>query len=71
MQCLKCKNLEEAFDSRLSKYVEACSAAYYRVSTELAAMKNVDMERARYDLEEHQLTCLSRRHPAVLESALG
>jgi len=58
MDCIKCKNLEEAFESRLSKYIEACSAAYYRVSTELAAKKNVDMERARYDLEEHRFTCV-------------
>ena len=59
MDCLECKNLEEAFESRLSKYIEARSAAYYRVSTELAAKKNVDMERAKSDLEEHQLVCVS------------
>jgi hypothetical protein len=59
MACLECRNLEEAFESRLSKYVEACSAAYYRVSKELAAKKNVDMERAKSDLEEHQLVCVS------------
>jgi hypothetical protein len=53
MDCLECKNLEEVFESRVSKYIEARSAAYYRVSTELAAKKNVDMERARDDLEEH------------------
>ena len=53
MDCLECKNLEEVFESRVSKYNEARSAAYYRVSTELAAKKNVDMERARNDLEEH------------------
>jgi len=29
----------------------------YRVSTQLAASKNVDMERAKSDLEEHQLAC--------------
>ncbi|MGA2335912.1 MAG: hypothetical protein WA383_00100 [Terriglobales bacterium] len=40
-------------------YIEALSAAYYRVSTELAACKNVDMERAKSDLEEHRLLCLS------------
>jgi hypothetical protein len=40
-------------------YVEALSAAYYRVSTELAAHKNVDMERAKSDLEEHRLVCVS------------
>ncbi len=57
MDCLECKNLEEVFESRLSQYIEARSAAYYRVSTKLAAKKNVDMERARNDLEEHQLIC--------------
>jgi hypothetical protein len=59
MDCIECKNLEQAFESRLSKYIEACSAAYYRVSKELAAKKNVDMERAKTDLEEHQLVCVS------------
>jgi hypothetical protein len=58
MDCLACKNLEEAFESGLSKYMEARSAAYYRVSTELAAKKKVDMERAKSDLEEHQLICV-------------
>jgi len=70
MDCLKCKNLEQAFESRLSEYIEARSAAYYRVSTELAAYKNVDMERARNDMEEHQLVCVSaaevrRREPMI------
>jgi hypothetical protein len=59
MDCLECKGLEEAFESGLSKYIEACFAAYYRVSTELAAKKKVDMERAKSDLEEHQLVCIS------------
>jgi hypothetical protein len=59
MDCTECTNLEEAFEARLSKYIEARSAAYYRVSTELAAKKNVDMERAKSDLEEHLLVCVS------------
>jgi len=53
MECLKCTHLEEAFQSRLSDYNEARFSAFYQVSTELAAKKNVDLERARYDLEEH------------------
>jgi hypothetical protein len=61
MGCLTCTNLEQALESRLSKYSEARSAAFYQVSTELAAKKKVDMERARNDMEEHQLTCPSRR----------
>ena len=59
MDCLMCKDLEKAFESRRSQYVEARFAAYYRVSAELAAYKNVDMERAKSDLEEHQLVCVS------------
>jgi len=58
MNCLERKNLEEAFESRLSQYIDACTAAYYRVTTELAAKKNVDMERAKNALEEHQLVCV-------------
>lgn len=59
MDCLTCMDLRQAFESKLGKYVEARSAAYYRVSTELAAPKNVDMERSWSDLEEHQLVCVS------------
>jgi hypothetical protein len=49
MNCLKCKELSGAFEFRRNEYVEARSSAYYRVSTQLAAKRNVDMERARYD----------------------
>ncbi len=59
MDCLECRYLEQALKSGLDKYIEARSAAYYRVSTELAAIRNVDMERARNALEEHQLVCVS------------
>jgi len=55
MDCLECKKLEDAFKSKLGLYIEARSAAYYRVSTELAAKKNVDMERARNNMKEHRL----------------
>ena len=58
MTCLVCKDLERTLDYKRSKYFEARSAAYYRVSTELAAQKNVDMERAKSDLEEHKLMCV-------------
>lgn len=59
MTCLICKDLERTLDYRRSKYFEARSAAYYQVSTELSAQKNVDMERAKSDLEEHRLVCVS------------
>jgi len=54
VDCKICTDLERTFESRRSKYIEARSAAYYRVSTELAAYQNVEMERAKSDLEEHQ-----------------
>ena len=59
MDCLECKNLEQALEFTLNEFVEARSSAYYRVSTKFAAKKNVDMERARYDLEEHCAVCAS------------
>lgn len=62
MDCFECKNLKQAVEWRLSKYREARSAAFYHVSTELAAKKKVDMERARNDLEEHQLICALAPH---------
>jgi hypothetical protein len=66
MDCPMCKDLERAFESRRRNYIAVRSAAYYRVSTELAAYKNVDMERAKSDLEEHQLVCVSA--PKVRQS---
>ena len=59
MTCLICRDLERTLDFRRSRYFEARSAAYFQVSTKLAAQKNVDMERAKIDLEEHQLACAS------------
>ncbi len=57
MNCLECKDLDRAFQSRLAGYIAARSAVFYRVSTELAARKQVDMERAKTDLQEHQSAC--------------
>ena len=57
MKCSDCKYLERVFESSIERYVAACSAAFYRVSTEFAARKNVDMERAKNDLEEHRRLC--------------
>jgi len=59
MACLICRDLERTLDFRCSKYFEARSAAHYHVSTELAAQKKIDMERAKSDLEEHLLICVS------------
>ena len=59
MNCSICRNLEQAFEAGLSEYVEARSSAGYQVSKRHAAEMNVDMERARYELEEHRLVCVT------------
>jgi hypothetical protein len=50
----------------LSEYIEARASAGYRISTVLAGQKNVDMERARYELEEHRSLCASTVRVPVL-----
>jgi len=57
MACATCANLERDFEFRRTDYIAALSEAYYRVSSALAASKNVDLERARSTLDEHQLVC--------------
>ena len=66
MGCLICASLEQAYLARLSEYIEARSSVCYRVSTRLAAEMNVEMERARYELEEHQAVCVSTVRIPVL-----
>lgn len=57
MDCLECKDLDRALKLTLASYLTARSAAFYRVCTDIAAKKEVDMERARTDLQEHRLVC--------------
>jgi hypothetical protein len=54
-----CEDLERAFESRRRYCTAARSSVDSRVSTELAAYKNVEMERAKSDLEDHQSVCVS------------
>ncbi|MGA3082354.1 MAG: hypothetical protein ABSD44_13445 [Terracidiphilus sp.] len=71
MGCSVCRNLEEAYEAAFCEYVEARSSAGYRMSTKLAGQKNVEMERARYELEEHRTMCVSTvRQPVLLQPAL-
>jgi hypothetical protein len=53
-----CKDLERAFESRRRDYIATRSSVYSRVSTGLAAYKNVEMERAKNGLEERQSVCV-------------
>jgi hypothetical protein len=67
MGCLICRDLERAYKVGLSEYIKARSSVCFRFCMQFAARKNVDMERARYELEEHRLVCaLAIRASALL-----
>jgi hypothetical protein len=66
MSCAICANLERAYEAGLREYIEACCSASYGFSTKFAARKNVDMERARYELEEHRSVCAFAAGPPAL-----
>lgn len=59
MDCPICRDLKRALEARLSGYVEARSSAMYRVSTKVAAFKYIELERAKSELEEHRIVCVS------------
>jgi hypothetical protein len=59
MRCPICENLQSAFETKRQEYIESGSLAYYRVSKKFAAYKNVEMERALSELQEHQAGCVS------------
>ncbi len=61
MDCLTCRDLKARYDVCIIDYAEARSSEYYRITHQFAAGKNVDMERARFELEEHRSVCVSAR----------
>ena len=65
MNCSICADLERTYLVRLNEYIEARSSACFRVSTKLAAQMNVEMERARDELEEHRSACAAALRQAV------
>jgi hypothetical protein len=58
MNCPRCRELEQAYEAALSEYLEARASACSRICSNLAARKKVDMERTKYELEEHSLVCV-------------
>jgi hypothetical protein len=55
--CIECENLNRTYESKLTRYLVARSAVLYQISTKFAAKAQVDMERAKSDIEEHLLIC--------------
>ena len=66
MDCPSCRDLKRAYEAGLSEYIEARSSVCFRACTRLAARKNVEMERARYEVEEHLLVWHVDRAPIPL-----
>ncbi len=56
-RCPECESLNRIFESKLSGYLAARSAVLHRISTEFAARQQVDMERAKSAMEDHQSIC--------------
>lgn len=53
-----CKELGRRLQIELTEYTDARASVYYQVTKKFAARKNVDMERARVEFEEHRRTCV-------------
>lgn len=62
MSCVRCAGLLRTFRSAQRSYDSARASSFYVVSAELAAQKQVAMERAKNDLFDHQKIC---RPPAL------
>jgi hypothetical protein len=59
MNFLKCKELSGAFEFRRNGVRGSPLRSLLSGEHTLAAKRNVDMERARYDREEHRAVCVS------------
>ena len=59
MNCPACQELERTYEAVLSEYIDARSSEWFFICPGIAAQRNVDMERTRYELEEHKLVCVS------------
>jgi len=57
MNCPECRDLYRAFERKNARYLEARTAAFFRISPKIAVRKYVDAQRAVSDLREHQAEC--------------
>lgn len=58
MGCQLCLNLEHALEEKRKEYLQASSSSCSLVSSKFAAYMVVEMERARFELEDHRSTCI-------------
>ena len=72
MDCLVCRDLEQKIEARRKLFAEARCSASFGVSSKSAAYRNVDMEQARSELQDHRsvCACVSRKLPALSARAI-
>ncbi len=58
MGCQLCLNLEQALREKRNECLQAISSPYSLVSSRFEAYMYVEMERARFDLEDHRSACI-------------
>jgi hypothetical protein len=53
-----CQDFERALEDRTSEYHEACSNNLYRyISSRFVAFRDIEMDRAKSDLQMHRSVC--------------
>jgi hypothetical protein len=57
MSCNECQHLYRTFERRSAEYMEACSSAFFQVSTQISTRKHLSLLRALTELREHQSEC--------------
>lgn len=57
MSCVRCGALLQKLRSAQSSYEAARVSSFFTVTSEMAASKRVDLERAKSDLFDHQEIC--------------
>jgi len=60
MSCPICNDFEHALEDKTSEYHKACSnTVYCHISSRFIAYREIEMERARNELETHRSVCAS------------
>lgn len=71
MGCPICHDFERALQDRTSDYRKACSnTVYCRISSRFVAYSDIEMERARSELEIHRSVCPSTASEVGADSVL-
>jgi hypothetical protein len=58
MPCSTCRSLERTLEAWQSEFLEASCSAFHRFNSKFAAYINVELERAKSDLEDHRSMCV-------------